>query len=439
MPVLLVKEQRKQRREARSRTQYHLLRHSDCQFHEATLIKRALSLLTASSQCIISNNFRPTHDRTRNEKLWIKLTCEGFLLCCWCHHVQKLIPFLSLLLQIFKRPSCLCRLFPERMPTSGPPSIALHLGDSCSSTSATLIAISRFLEQMLPPPPRRPKLRSTAEVAAATMRASSSSASEDYEGSLSPHHYLPLLGARPTRSFSLVKVVIDMVRSLFPRIHSLISPTCQWPALPVVRPRATLSSGRGRVVAGTFFGHKKGRVSFAVQSESQSEPVLLVELAMLTCDLVKEMASGIVRILLECDRVASPSPAAATSKSIKKHSPLWDEPLWTMYCNGHRCGYAVSRRCTKIDLYVLSMVQPVSVGAGVLPPPPSPPLLPAKLCDGSGGAAAGSEVMYMRAKFERVVGSKDSEAFYLINPDSLRHKGSDISGGPELCVFLLRM
>ncbi|CAL9068210.1 unnamed protein product, partial [Musa banksii] len=310
---------------------------------------------------------------------------------------------------------------------------------ACSSTRATLIAISPYLEQMLPPPPRRPKLRGTAEVAAATMRASSSSASEDHEGSLSPHHYLPLLRARPTRSFSLVKVVIDMVRSLFPRIHSLISPTCQWPALPVVRPRATLSSGRGRVVAGTFFGHKKGRVSFAVQSESQSEPVLLVELAMLTCDLVKEMASGMVRILLECDRVASPSPAAATSKSIKKHSPLWDEPLWTMYCNGHRCGYAVSRRCTKIDLHVLSMVQPVSVGAGVLPPPPSPPLLPAKLCDGSGGAAAGSEVMYMRAKFERVVGSKDSEAFYLINPDSLRHKGSDISGGPELCVFLLRM
>ncbi|URD84909.1 hypothetical protein MUK42_22276 [Musa troglodytarum] len=123
------------------------------------------------------------------------------------------------------------------MPTSGPPSIALHLGDSCSSTSATLIAISPYLEQRLPPPPRRPKTRSTAEVAAATMRASSSSASEDHEGSLSPHHYLPLLRARPTRSFNLVKVVIDMVRSLFPRIHALISSV---PVASVAR-RATSS------------------------------------------------------------------------------------------------------------------------------------------------------------------------------------------------------
>ncbi|URD83699.1 hypothetical protein MUK42_23608 [Musa troglodytarum] len=212
-----------------------------------------------------------------------------------------------------------------------PPSIALHLGDSCSSTSATLIAVSPYLEQRLPPPPRRPKTRSTAEVAAATMRASSSSASEDHEGSLSPHHYLPLLRARPTRSFNLVKVVIDMVRSLFPRIHALISPPCQWPALPVVRPRATLSSGRGRVVAGTFFGHKKGRVSFAVQSESQSEPVLLVELAMLTCDLMKEMSSGMVRILLECDRVALPSPLPPPARASRS----------TVRCGMSPCG-----RCT---------------------------------------------------------------------------------------------
>ena len=41
------------------------------------------------------------------------------------------------------------------------------------------------------------------------------------------------------------------------------------------------------------------------------------------------------------------------------------------------------------------------------------------------------EVMFMRARFERVVGSKDSEAFYMINPDGV--------GGPELSIFLLRV
>ncbi|CAI0552624.1 unnamed protein product [Linum tenue] len=39
--------------------------------------------------------------------------------------------------------------------------------------------------------------------------------------------------------------------------------------------------------------------------------------------------------------------------------------------------------------------------------------------------------MYMRARFERVVGSKDSEAFYMMNPE-------DGSGGPELSLYLLR-
>jgi uncharacterized protein (TIGR01570 family) len=39
--------------------------------------------------------------------------------------------------------------------------------------------------------------------------------------------------------------------------------------------------------------------------------------------------------------------------------------------------------------------------------------------------------MYMRAKFERVVGSRDSEAFYMINPDG--------NAGPELSIYLLRV
>jgi uncharacterized protein (TIGR01570 family) len=41
--------------------------------------------------------------------------------------------------------------------------------------------------------------------------------------------------------------------------------------------------------------------------------------------------------------------------------------------------------------------------------------------------------MYMRARFERVVGSRDSEAFYMMNPDC------NNGGGPELSVYLLRV
>jgi uncharacterized protein (TIGR01570 family) len=70
------------------------------------------------------------------------------------------------------------------------------------------------------------------------------------------------------------------------------------------------------------------------------------------------------------------------------------------------------------DWKVLKAVEPVSMGAGVLP----------------GNGATGSEIgeiMYMRARYERVVGSKDSEAFYMMNPDG--------PGGPELSIYLLRV
>lgn len=97
-----------------------------------------------------------------------------------------------------------------------------------------------------------------------------------------------------------------------------------------------------------------------------------------------------------------------------------------MYCNGRKCGYALSRTCGDLDWHVLSTVQSVSVGAGVIP----------LLEDGGngrkgGGVGSEGELMYMRARFERVVGSRDSEAFYMLNPDG--------NGGPELSIFLLRI
>lgn len=64
-------------------------------------------------------------------------------------------------------------------------------------------------------------------------------------------------------------------------------------------------------------------------------------------------------------------------------------------------------------------VEPVTMGAGVLPKAEE---------EGEGE----EEVMYMRAKFERVIGSKDSEVFYMINPDG---KG----GGAELSIYFLRV
>uniref|UniRef100_A0A6N2MW50 Protein MIZU-KUSSEI 1 n=1 Tax=Salix viminalis TaxID=40686 RepID=A0A6N2MW50_SALVM len=167
--------------------------------------------------------------------------------------------------------------------------------------------------------------------------------------------------------------------------------------------RSAYHSGLGSRVTGTLYGYRRGHVHFAFQEDAKKNPALLIELATPTSVLVREMASGLVRIALECEK-----------KAGKKAGNLLEEPSWRTYCNGKKCGYASIRECRPEDWKVLKAVEPVSMGAGVLP----------------GNGVEGSEIgelMYMRARFERVVGSKDSEAFYMMNPDG--------SGGPELITM----
>lgn len=177
--------------------------------------------------------------------------------------------------------------------------------------------------------------------------------------------------------------------------------------------RSSHFPGLGTKVVGTLFGNRRGHVHFAFQEDPKQSPAFLVELATPTSVLVKEMASGVVRIALECDR--------RTTEKKSTKLMLLEEPIWRTYCNGRKCGYATSRECGSEEWKVLKAVGPISMGAGVLPR------------DDDEAAAPGKEgeLMYMRAKFERVVGSKDSEAFYMMNPDG--------HGGPELSIYLLRV
>lgn len=178
--------------------------------------------------------------------------------------------------------------------------------------------------------------------------------------------------------------------------------------------RLNSSSGLGSRVVGTLFGYRRGHVHFAFQKDPTAQPAFLIELATPISGLVREMASGLVRIALECDKEKG---------TEKKGVRLLEEPVWRTYCNGKKCGFATRRECGPKDWDILKAVEPISMGAGVLP----------GNNNDNNGAEAGSEgeIMYMRAKFERIVGSRDSEAFYMMNPDS--------NGAPELSVYLLRV
>ncbi|KAF9593689.1 hypothetical protein IFM89_024506 [Coptis chinensis] len=156
--------------------------------------------------------------------------------------------------------------------------------------------------------------------------------------------------------------------------------------------RPSLSSGHGMRVVCTLFGYRHGHVNFAFQEDPNSYTAFFIELPTPTSNLIREMASGLVRIALECDKVQ------------KKGVKLLEESLWRTYCNGKKCGISIRQEFGPEELKVLKAIGPISMGAGVLP---------------GNGTKADGELMYMRAKFERVIGSRDSEAFYMLNPDLL--------------------
>ncbi|KAK4781386.1 hypothetical protein SAY86_015488 [Trapa natans] len=182
---------------------------------------------------------------------------------------------------------------------------------------------------------------------------------------------------------------------------------------------AEATAGSGATVIGTFFGHRRGRISFCIQdsparnsSSSSSSPLLLLEFAVPTSYLAGEMQHGFLRITLECSRRGG-APAGGRGR------PLFEVPVWSMYCNGRKVGYAVRRQAGSGDAAVLKMMRSVSAGAGVLPVGPK-----------GGGVDGDGDLLYLRAGFERVVGSPDSESFHMINPAG--------SSGQELSIFLLR-
>lgn len=117
--------------------------------------------------------------------------------------------------------------------------------------------------------------------------------------------------------------MIRAVRNVF-RSLPIITPVVK---LPGPRLAEGKSGGGGSRVTGTLFGCRKGRVSLAVQANPKTVPMLVVELAMQTQNLQKELSQGMLRIALECNK-----------REKDKKINLLDEPRWTMSVNGQNLG-----------------------------------------------------------------------------------------------------
>lgn len=224
---------------------------------------------------------------------------------------------------------------------------------------------------------------------------------------------------------------IRAVRALFRSLPILAPASCRFPGV-IPRHGSHVSRAHhhdGHVVSGasrttgTLFGHRRARVTLAVQETPGSVPILLLELAMQTGRFMQEMGAEHLRVALECEKKP---PGSGSGRAGIGRTRLLDEPLWTAYVNGRKIGYAVRRDPTEDDLTVMQLLRTVSAGAGVLP---------ADVVGGGGGGAEGQQeagdLAYMRAHFDRVVGSRDSESFYMLNPDG--------NNGPELSIFFIRI
>ncbi|KAF8660164.1 hypothetical protein HU200_057729 [Digitaria exilis] len=198
---------------------------------------------------------------------------------------------------------------------------------------------------------------------------------------------------------------------------------------------ASSSSSRHRLT-GTLFGYRDGRVSLSLQDNARCRPTLVVELALPTHALLRELGTHAgARIVLESEKHSSDNasdtdPAAGDvgagvagvgGASFRHHDDdgwVLEEPMWTMFCNGKRVGYAVRREPTEEDITVLETLWAVTMSGGVLPGRSD--------VDGPDG-----EMAYMRGSFEHTVGSRDSESLYMVGPP-----GGD---GPELAIFFVRL
>ncbi|WOG84484.1 hypothetical protein DCAR_0103668 [Daucus carota subsp. sativus] len=207
---------------------------------------------------------------------------------------------------------------------------------------------------------------------------------------------------------SLLKLLIPTCNNTFTEHHPQVhQKNCMqyhdyYPSNPII------SNPTSTTITGTIFGQRKGKVNFCIQTnpKSSTTPILLLDLAIPTTILAREMRGGL-RIVLES--------TSNLRSSLDSNNSLLSMPVWKMFCNGKKVGFAEKRSPSKADKEILERMESVAVGAGVLS---------GKDLDRD------DETMYLRGNFQWVRGSLDSDTFHFIDPDG--------NVGQGLSIFFLR-
>ncbi|CAN8251531.1 unnamed protein product [Cochlearia groenlandica] len=212
---------------------------------------------------------------------------------------------------------------------------------------------------------------------------------------------------------------------LFRTIVQLLTPSCYCTLVDPNedkshrhnRPRtssasSTTTTNSSSSFTGTIFSFRRGKVNFCIQATNSKtvEPIIvLLELTVPSDILAREMQGGVLRIALESNN--------NEEYYDQDSSSLLTTPLWNMFCNGRKVGFAIKREPSKAELAALKVLTLVDEGAGVV--------------NGEEiNRDKSDHMMYLRASFKRVFGSFDSESFHLIDPHGII--------GQELSIFFFR-
>ncbi|CAF2145394.1 hypothetical protein BRARA_B03951 [Brassica rapa] len=221
---------------------------------------------------------------------------------------------------------------------------------------------------------------------------------------------------KQVRSWRLLRTIVQL---LIPSCYcTLVDPNDNQEdkSYRQIKPRTSSATTNSSSFTGTIFGFRRGKVNFCIQATNDSKTlnpiIVLLELTVPTEVLAREMRGGVLRIALE-----SNDEDGYDSHQDYSSFSLLTTPLWNMYCNGRKVGFAIKREPSKTELDALKVLTPVTEGAGVV-----------------NGEEINREksdhMMYLRASFKRVFGSFDSESFHVIDPSGVI--------GQELSIYFFR-
>lgn len=74
--------------------------------------------------------------------------------------------------------------------------------------------------------------------------------------------------------------------------------------------------GLGARLTGMLYRHRHNHVHLAFQVDPRACPAMLLESAAPTAVLVREMASSLVRIMLECERAKGPPSTTGSRRRL---------------------------------------------------------------------------------------------------------------------------